>query len=234
MRSSRLVIIPVLALLLFTLLASPAAAQNTYIAIRYWSAHTNVSLSGGPDFRAYDNNMISLSFRRAWQAPWSLSVNLDTGSNSNLAGTWTAGTNSSSTYWNINLHRDFRGQNVNASLFLGYQNARTRTTFGTEQASSVNGLRVGADLMWANGPWNFQAWGAVGISPNGQTTQPGFVTASGNGTYNEFGALLGYTFSGWTIDAGWRWYKFGVPAGGSFVAADFKTSGFTFGLSRTW
>jgi hypothetical protein len=222
--------------MVFALFASPAAAQ-TYVAIRYWPAATNVSLSGAPSFKAFDSNLFSLSVRRMVpSAPWSLSFNLDTGSNSNLAGTWISGTNSGSTYWNVNLHRDFRGENTNLSVFLGYQSARTRTTFfGTEQASSVNGVRIGADLMYHKGRWNLQAWGAVGISPRGQTTQPGLTSASGSGTYNEYGAILGYTLSGgWGLEGGYRWLNFGVPAGGSFLAANFNTTGFTFGLSRVW
>ncbi|MDR7418072.1 MAG: hypothetical protein QN178_04085 [Armatimonadota bacterium] len=234
MRSTKLIVIPVLVALAAALLASPAAAQ-TYIALRYWPSQTNVSLSGAPGFRAYDSNLISLSVRRMLpQAPWSLSLNLDTGSNANLAGTWTGGTNSGTTYWNANLHRDFRGENTNLSVFLGYQSARTRTTFGTEQASSVNGLRAGADLLWRRGAWSVMAWGAVGLSPRGETTQPGFASASGTGTYSEYGAILGYTISGWGVEAGYRWLNFGVPGGGSFLPATFRTSGFTVGLSRSW
>jgi hypothetical protein len=235
MRTSRLIAIPVAAFVVLALFTVPAAAQ-TYVAFRYWPGQTNVSLSGAPAFKAYDSNLFSLSLRRMVpSAPWSISFNLDTGGNSNFGGTWAGGTNSSTTYWNVNLHRDFRGQNTNASIFLGFQSARTRTTFGTEQASSVDGLRVGADLMWHNGPWNLQAWGAVGISPRGQTTQPGLTTSSGSGSYNEYGAILGYTLAGgWGLEAGYRWLNFGVPAGGSFVAADFRTSGFTFGISRIW
>jgi hypothetical protein len=235
MRRTKFIVVPVLALLVFAVFASPAAAQNMYVALRYWSTQTSVSLSGAPAFRAYDNYMVNLSVRRNFGPDWALSFNLDTGAQRNWAGTWVSATAGSNTYWNVNFHRNFAAPNANFSLFLGYGSASSRSTFfGVDQTQRVAGLRAGGDLLWRRNNWSLMAWGAVGISPQGTSEWPGFATsAQGTGSFSEYGALVGYTFSsGWSVEGGWRQVKFGVPAGGSFLAADFTTNGWTIGLSR--
>jgi hypothetical protein len=232
MRTRRLIVVSLVVLALFALNVAPAAAQSTYIAVRYWATQTNVSLSGGPSFRAYDSGMISLSVRRMFEQPWSLSFNIDAGSQTNWGGTWAGATTGANTHWNINLHRDFRMENTNFSVFLGYGSANSRSTFGTEQKQQVDGLRVGGDLMWSRDRWSVAAWGAVGVGMQGQSSQPGFITARGGGTYSDFGGLVGYHFSErWGLEGGYRWLNYGVPAGLDFQAARFTTSGFTIGLS---
>jgi hypothetical protein len=234
MRTSRFVIVPLVVLALLALYVAPAAAQNTFVSLRYWSTQTSVSLAGGPAFRAYDTPMFSLSIRRVFAQPWSLSFNIDAGGQSNWAGTWAGATTGGNTHWNANLHRDFRGQNTNLSLFLGYAHADSRSTFPPivgDQKSQVNGLRAGADFMLMQNNWHFKGWGAVGLGMSGETSWPGFITASGSGTYSEFGALVGYMFNErWGLEGGYRWLTFSVPGGVDFLAAEFRTSGFTIGV----
>jgi len=212
----------------------PPAAANNYFAIRYWPTSTNVSLSGGTAFRAYDTALISLSYRRDVAPNWAGSLNLDFGGQSNFAGTWTTATEGSNTFWNVNLHRTFQGQNTMMSLFAGYQRASSRSRFGTDQVQTVSGPRVGGDLVWHQGSWGFMGWAAVGLGMAGSTTQPGSTTGSGGGSFSEFGALLIYTMSGWNFEGGYRVVNFGVPAGGSFLSANFNTTGLTVGVSRMW
>jgi len=221
------------ALVSVLILAAPAAAGN-YFAIRYWPSSTSVSLSGGASFRAYDNSLVSLSYRRDVAPSWAASFNLDFGAQSNFAGTWAGATGGSNTYWNINLHRTFQGQNTMMSLFAGYQRASDRSTFGTDQIHSVSGPRIGGDLAWHQGAWGFMAWAAAGVGMGGSTTQTGSTTGSGSGSFSEYGALLVYTVSGWNVEGGYRVVNFGVPAGGSFLAANFSTTGLTIGVSRMW
>jgi hypothetical protein len=212
---------------------TPASAMK-YVAIRYWPTSTDVSLSGGAAFRAYDNSMVSLSYRQDFGTNWAASANLDFGAQSNWAGTWAGATEGSNTYWNVNVHRTFMATNAMGSIFIGYQRAGSRSRFGTDQTQTVSGLRVGADLAWQGGPWGLMAWAAVGISPWGESAQPGFTTATGTGSFSEYGAILSYQISGFNLEGGYRVVNFGVPAGGSFSAANFNTRGLTVGISKTW
>ncbi len=236
MRMTRFIVALVVITAAVSLAAAPASAQNTYFALRYWSTSTNVSLTGGPKTRIYDTNMVSLSVRRSFATDWALSFNLDTGAqrNWNPASTWATATAGTNTNWNVNLHRTFSTSNAMASVFGGYFSTRTASTFGTSQESKVSGLRIGGDLLWQAPPWSVMGWAALGISPQGTSSQPGFVTSQGAGTYSEYGALVGYRLRGnWNLEGGYRWLNFGVPAGGSFTSAKFDTSGWTVGLSVT-
>ena len=115
-----------------------------------------------------------------------------------------------------------------------YQRAGDRSRFGTDQTHTVSGPRVGADLGWHQGPYGLWVWGAVGVGMSGNSSQTGSVTGSGGGSFSEFGAILTYTVAGWNLEGGYRVLNFGVPAGGSFSAANFRTTGLTVGVSRMW
>lgn len=224
----------VMSLVAILTFSTPASAMK-YVSIAYWPTSTNVSLSGGPAFRAYDTPMLSLYYRQDFGSGWAASASFDTGGQSNFAGTWAGATAGGNTFWNVNLHRTFQANNnAMASVFVGYGRAGDRSTFGTDQTHTASGPRIGADIMVQAGNFGVIAWGALGVGVWGSTAQPGSVTGSGGGSMNEFGALLTYAIAGWNLEGGYRVVNWNVPAGGSFSAANFSTSGAMFGVSRMW
>jgi len=224
----------VMSLVAVLALSTPASAMK-YVAIRYWPSSTNVSLSGGTAFRAFDTPMFSISYRQDVGPNWAGSVNFDTGGESNFAGTWAAATAGSNTFWNVNLHRTFQANNAMASVFVGYGRASGRSTFaGLDQVQTASGPRIGADIALMTGNFGIMAWAAVGVGVWGSSTQTGLASATGGGSMNEFGALLSYPVGGWNLEGGYRVVHWNVPAGGAFSAANFTTSGATFGVSKIW
>jgi hypothetical protein len=214
--------------------STPASAMK-YVAIHYWPTSTNVSLSGAPSFRAYDTPMFSVYYRQDFGSNWAGSLSFDTGGQSNFAGTWAGASAGSNTFWNANLHRTFQANNAMMSVFVGYGRARGTSTFaGSNQTQTASGPRIGADIALQAGNFGIMAWGALGVGVWGSSEQPGFTSATGGGSMNEFGAMLTYAIGTWNLDAGYRVVNWNTPAGGSFFAVNSSTSGATFGVSKMW
>lgn len=235
MKMARPLVVPVV-LVLLALAAAPAVAQDTRFSFRYWPTQTFVSLAGGSFERAYDTNILSLSIRRDFPNDLGVSFNGDFGSQRNWGYTWVNATAGSLSFWNINLHRNLGTPGgARTSIFAGWQRAGGSSTFGGDaQTQTYTGLRLGGDVNFTKGQWSFQGWGALGLGGTGTSAQPDATTGTGPGRYHELGALVGYTLaSGWTVEGGYRSLTFFVPEGGSFSSAEFRTTGFFLGLSRT-
>lgn len=233
MKTARFLAIPAVVVLL-ALAAAPAAAQDTRFSFRYWPTQTFVSLAGGSFERCYDTNLLSLSVRRDFANDWGVSFNGDFGSQRNWGYTWSGATAGNLSFWNVNLHRNFGDPGkARTSIFAGWEKAGDSSTFGgVPQTHTYTGFRLGGDVNLTKGQWSFQGWGAIGLGGTGTSAQPGSTTGTGPGRYHEFGALIGYTLaSGWTVEGGYRWHSFFVPEGGSFSAAEFRTTGFFLGVS---
>jgi hypothetical protein len=163
------------------------------------------------------------------------------------AGTATGGQDN---MWNLNLHRRFPFSTGEASVFVGWENAGFRSDLPAFPANPAKGrytgVRIGADFMTSRGPWSLMAWGAVGVGGtlttsliNGNTLMLTPVDQSGQGGYNEFGALVGYRFlANWGIDAGYRQVTISTAGftGTAFTvsSATYRWSGFTVGVSGSW
>ncbi len=195
----RSVLAVAMAFIMLLAVSVPASAQ-TWIQLRYTSANAQFNFAGATT--NYTANLGGATIRHNLSGgTWGLSLNLDTG-NDNVS----TGVATTSTWWNVNLHRNFPIATGMFSLYAGWGSASWSAN-AISQTYSQQGLRIGADLRH-NLPGNWYLTGDIGYGPWGNATTnnyilPGAATIQASVTDGRVG--VGHMFGPWGLEGGYRW-----------------------------